>query len=463
MSESSLWRWEGENYSDDDDDDDDVRYVEEAVDEPEDSDEGTREEKQASEDTRNVRNAAYWSTPSSVADIERSSEKFWECVNVSMSNLGPEDFRSCDLPLARIKKIMKLDENVRMISAEVPILLSKAADLFIQELTMRAWANTTSGKRRTLQRSDISTAAGQNEQFDFLIDVLPRDESSLPTVRMAEVPQGQGTRKEALVAHCTSREVQIADYVSSTGSECSSNHAPSSDTEMYEEEGYGGEEEEEETAPSVMSPRSSHTSSADSSSRSSESMASSGHLWQPVPSSADFNAFPGGMTENAVVFSSAVAHSTAVMHNGCQVVPAFPGSTEHSNASPGVYYNRSGNKNIVLPNFVSSAVSPTFYVMNTTTDGQILLANPQTVGDPSQTPILQLTQEQLEQIAASFNGEGGLTPTTSTKQQGPCYLVAPDSRQTADAVKVETYCSGDSQHSQLSPQEDASSRKSDKA
>lgn len=42
-----------------------------------------------------------------------------------------------DLPLARIKRIMKSDEDVRMISAEAPVLFAKACELFIAEITMR--------------------------------------------------------------------------------------------------------------------------------------------------------------------------------------------------------------------------------------------------------------------------------------------------------------------------------------
>lgn len=39
----------------------------------------------------------------------------------------------------------------QMISAEVPILFSKAASIFIRELTLRAWIQTEEAKRRTLQ------------------------------------------------------------------------------------------------------------------------------------------------------------------------------------------------------------------------------------------------------------------------------------------------------------------------
>ena len=86
------------------------------------------------------------------------------------------DFKQQELPLARIKKIMKLDDDVKMISAEAPVLFSKAAELFITELTLRAWIHTEDNKRRTLQRNDIAMAISKYDQFDFLIDIVPRDE-----------------------------------------------------------------------------------------------------------------------------------------------------------------------------------------------------------------------------------------------------------------------------------------------
>lgn len=61
------------------------------------------------------------------------------------------DLRTQELPLARIKKIMKLDDDVKMISAEAPVLFAKAAEIFIHELTLRAWIHTEDNKRRTLQ------------------------------------------------------------------------------------------------------------------------------------------------------------------------------------------------------------------------------------------------------------------------------------------------------------------------
>ena len=71
---------------------------------------------------------------------------------------------------------MKSDEDVRMISSEAPILFAKAAEMFIIDLTIRAWIHTEDGKRRTLQKNDIAMAISKTDIFDFLIDIVPRED-----------------------------------------------------------------------------------------------------------------------------------------------------------------------------------------------------------------------------------------------------------------------------------------------
>ncbi|CCD23026.1 Hap5p NDAI_0A08730 [Naumovozyma dairenensis CBS 421] len=87
-----------------------------------------------------------------------------------------DDFKSSSLPFARIRKVMKTDEEVRMISAEVPIIFAKACEVFITELTMRAWCVAENNRRRTLQKADIAEALKKCDMFDFLIDIVPRGE-----------------------------------------------------------------------------------------------------------------------------------------------------------------------------------------------------------------------------------------------------------------------------------------------
>jgi nuclear transcription factor Y gamma len=74
-----------------------------------------------------------------------------------------------------------------MISAEAPILFAKACEIFVLELTMRAWIHTEENKRRTLQRSDIATAISKTDVFDFLIDIVPREEMLKSGSRKMEV------------------------------------------------------------------------------------------------------------------------------------------------------------------------------------------------------------------------------------------------------------------------------------
>lgn len=63
-----------------------------------------------------------------------------------------------------------------MISAEAPVVFAKACELFILELTLRSWMNTEENKRRTLQKNDIASAITRTDIFDFLVDIVPRDE-----------------------------------------------------------------------------------------------------------------------------------------------------------------------------------------------------------------------------------------------------------------------------------------------
>lgn len=65
---------------------------------------------------------------------------------------------------------------LQMIAAEAPVLFSKACEMFILELTLRSWIHTEENKRRTLQRNDIAGAITRGDIFDFLVDIVPRDE-----------------------------------------------------------------------------------------------------------------------------------------------------------------------------------------------------------------------------------------------------------------------------------------------
>lgn len=81
-----------------------------------------------------------------------------------------------------------------MISGEAPVLFAKAAELFIAELSLRSWIHTEDNKRRTLQRNDIAMAITKYDQFDFLIDIVPREELQKSQAQnQSQISDGSGT------------------------------------------------------------------------------------------------------------------------------------------------------------------------------------------------------------------------------------------------------------------------------
>lgn len=127
---------------------------------------------------------------------------------LSLGDTAAENWKIQTLPLARIKKIMKSEEIILqeiekekqqkaaeegqtgeseksgvkfMISGEAPVLMSKACELLIRDLSFRAWRHTERNRRRTLQRQDLHAAVGESEVYDFLIDIVPRVSTAAKT------------------------------------------------------------------------------------------------------------------------------------------------------------------------------------------------------------------------------------------------------------------------------------------
>ena len=57
---------------------------------------------------------------------------------------------------------------------------------------MRAWIHAEENKRRTLQRSDIASALAKSDMFDFLIDIVPREEAASHAKRSGQGAAGAG-------------------------------------------------------------------------------------------------------------------------------------------------------------------------------------------------------------------------------------------------------------------------------
>ncbi|KAF9194188.1 hypothetical protein BGZ51_000769 [Haplosporangium sp. Z 767] len=100
-------------------------------------------------------------------------QSFWMRQMHEVQNL-PQNFKNHHLPLARIKKVMKTDDDVKVGHCNKGRIHKNSGPRI--ELTLRAWIHAEENKRRTLQRSDIAAAVAKTDMFDFLIDIVPREE-----------------------------------------------------------------------------------------------------------------------------------------------------------------------------------------------------------------------------------------------------------------------------------------------
>ncbi len=83
------------------------------------------------------------------------------------------------VPLAPIKRIMRCDDNVNKIAPDAAVVFSKACELFITDLSQRAWAQAEIMQKKQLQHNDVCAVIQKTDVFDFLFDILPRDDKEM--------------------------------------------------------------------------------------------------------------------------------------------------------------------------------------------------------------------------------------------------------------------------------------------
>ena len=76
-----------------------------------------------------------------------------------------------DLPIARIKRIMKSDQDVRMISAETPVIFARACEMFIMDIRATQYAEYDN-ERLVLTKKSIADTIKNTDIFDFLMEIL---------------------------------------------------------------------------------------------------------------------------------------------------------------------------------------------------------------------------------------------------------------------------------------------------
>ncbi|XP_054720095.1 DNA polymerase epsilon subunit 4-like, partial [Uloborus diversus] len=86
-----------------------------------------------------------------------------------------ESEKILQLPLTRIKKLMKLDPDVHVASNDAAFLIAKATEMFVSMLGQEAYKFTKQNKKKTIQKKDINDCISACEPLAFLEGTLKDD------------------------------------------------------------------------------------------------------------------------------------------------------------------------------------------------------------------------------------------------------------------------------------------------
>lgn len=102
--------------------------------------------------------------------IEQSEDV--EIINDNGDQDTEKTGKLCRLPFARIRTLIKADQDVNIASQESVFLIAKATELFIEHLTRDVYKITQGNKRKTIQKKDLDMVLEINEELAFLEGTL---------------------------------------------------------------------------------------------------------------------------------------------------------------------------------------------------------------------------------------------------------------------------------------------------
>ncbi|XP_063936298.1 nuclear transcription factor Y subunit C-3-like [Daucus carota subsp. sativus] len=161
---------------------------------------------------------AYREIQAQAQHMENVREQLRRSWANQMQELTRADLKKHSLPLAPVKRIMKADNDIRMIAHEALPLFAKACEMFIVDMTSQAWIVTEEDKRRTVQKSDIVEAVLKTNMFDFLDNIIPRDEVKERILKAKNARQGASSSTNSGTQASVPAKPGDAVYSLATGS-----------------------------------------------------------------------------------------------------------------------------------------------------------------------------------------------------------------------------------------------------
>ncbi|KAK3159821.1 hypothetical protein QOZ80_1BG0051470 [Eleusine coracana subsp. coracana] len=97
-------------------------------------------------------------------------EEFWRKRKEEIDAI--EDFGERVIPMTRLKKVLSAGKGKMMMTFHIPPFLTKACELFVQELAFRSWMCAASHHRSIILDTDMAEVIATIESYDFLKDIL---------------------------------------------------------------------------------------------------------------------------------------------------------------------------------------------------------------------------------------------------------------------------------------------------
>ena len=110
------------------------------------------------------------------------------------------DPNALGFPLARIRKIVKLDPEVSVVNRDALLYITKAAELFLEKLGVEAVRVANVQNRRKLLPEDIVMVCENKDAFSFLRDDLQdlvNHQHQQPTQEHASTASAAGNKRKA--------------------------------------------------------------------------------------------------------------------------------------------------------------------------------------------------------------------------------------------------------------------------
>lgn len=89
-------------------------------------------------------------------------------ANKSNTTAANRETKLFQLPLTRIRNIMKLDPDLHISSNEAVFLVTRATELFIESLAQESYTFTIEAKKKTVQKRDVDLAIEAVDSLMFL-------------------------------------------------------------------------------------------------------------------------------------------------------------------------------------------------------------------------------------------------------------------------------------------------------